>query len=281
MTNYAKWTLGLVVLMLCVSIIVIWDIQGRFFESKEITIEEAAYQIETLYSGKVESFEHKDNVFYLSLKRQENMYDIQFDPNTGKVIHFSKVIDASGNPSSTNIKSVEEIRTLLSSQYIGTILSITLQKIEKVPQYIVEITDKEIVKILVVNAESGVVVSEVAKEHAPANPTVTSISSEDAKQIALSQLNGTINYVVFEESGDGGFYLVEVSDVKQTAVYQIHAISGKVLSVTRQQIPINNENDDDDEEDDLEDDNSSNDDDTDDEKDDSDDDIDDEKDVDD
>ncbi len=98
------------------------------------------------------------------------------------------------------------------------------------------------------------------KEQTPTQPTVTAISSEKAKQIALSQLNGSVQYVVFEESSDGGYYLVEISNTKQNAVFEIHAISGKVQSVTRTQIPstntnkpINNDVDEDDDDDDRDD----------------------------
>ncbi|CAM5221104.1 Peptidase YpeB-like protein OS=Ureibacillus acetophenoni OX=614649 GN=SAMN05877842_1085 PE=4 SV=1 [Ureibacillus acetophenoni] len=221
MTNFSKWTIGLVVLMLFVSFIVIWNIQSQFFKSEGITIQEATTQIETLYSGKVESFEQKNNVYYLSLKRNKNIYDIQVDPSTGKVIHFSKVKGASSDPTTTNLKTADEIRTLISSQNKGTILTIALQKNASVPQYIVEITDNDTLKTLIVHAETGVILSKTTKEVAPTKPTVTAISSEMAKQIALSHLYGNVNYVVFEEEDDGGYYLVEISNAEQKAVLQI------------------------------------------------------------
>ncbi len=95
-------------------IIVIWNIQDLFSETKELTIQDAAHRIESLYSGKVESFEQKENVYYLALDRNENTYDIQVDSKTGNIIKFSKVNNENNKPESNNIKSKEEIQTLLT-----------------------------------------------------------------------------------------------------------------------------------------------------------------------
>ena len=56
-------------------------------------------------------------------------------------------------------------------------------------------------------------------------------------EIALGQLQGEVEYVVFEKTKDGGYYLVEIEQDNEEsddleAVFQIHAISGEIVSVT-------------------------------------------------
>lgn len=244
MTNYTKWTLGFVALLLVVSFIVIWNIQDRFSETKEFSIQDIRDRVELLYSGKVESFEQKEDQYQFTLERNNSTYNVVVDSNTGDFIDFVKLESSD----SKIIMSDEEIRTLLNTKLKGSIVTISLQMNGPVPQYVVEVTENEVLKTLVVNAETGEIVSEKVNEQTPSAPTVTAISSEKAKQIALSQLNGSVKYIVFKASNDGGYYLVEVENTQQTAVFEIHAISGKVLSVTREL------NDDDDDDDDFDDD---------------------------
>lgn len=62
------------------------------------------------------------------------------------------------------------------------------------------------------------------------------ISEQQAIRIALSQLKGEVDDVDFVKTSEGGYYLVEieidVDDGPDEATYQIHAISGKIMSVT-------------------------------------------------
>nr|WP_106781441.1 PepSY domain-containing protein [Lysinibacillus timonensis] len=250
MTNYTKWMLSLVVLMLAVSVIVIWTIQKRFNETENITIQESVNRIESLYSGKIESFEKKGDVFYMSLERNQNTYNIEVDSKTGDIINLSKKIVENGNPEAANIKSIEEIKDIINSQYKGTVHSIALQMNGPTPQYIVEITENEVLKTIIVDAETGAVDSENVREQTGTNPSVVVISSEKARDIALSRLDGIVQYVVFEQSSNGGYYLVEITTPEQRAIFEIHAISGKVLSVTRHQTHYSESDDDDNDDDD-------------------------------
>ncbi|KGR79120.1 PepSY domain-containing protein [Ureibacillus manganicus] len=250
MTNYTKWMLGLVALLLIVSFVVLSKIQDRFSEPEEHSIQDVAERLEALYSGKVDSFEQKNDIYHFTLNRHNTIYNIAFDSKTGNFIDFIKV-DSSD---SKYIMSKSEIRTLLNSKMKGTINTIKLQMNGTTPQYIVELIENEALKTVVVNAETGEIVSEKVKEQTPTEPTVTAISSDKAKQIALSQFKGSVQYIVFEPSSDGGFYLVEIENEQQKAKIEIHAISGKVLSVTRVQKDIDDDDDDIDEDDENDDD---------------------------
>lgn len=63
----------------------------------------------------------------------------------------------------------------------------------------------------------------------PAKPV--QISASSAEQIALKQMNGELEDTKFYNTADGGYYIVEVETEEQEAAFQIHAITGKILSV--------------------------------------------------
>ncbi|MFJ8237687.1 PepSY domain-containing protein [Ureibacillus sp. NPDC094379] len=242
MTAYKKWMISLIILMLGITVSVIWTIQDRFYKDELITIQEAAKKIEDLYGGSVESFEQKGNAFYMLLERNGLSYNLQVNAKTGDLLSITK------DPhSKTVIKTVEEVRSLLNAKKKGSILSIKLQENEEAPQYVVEASDQNTKKTIIVDAKTGEIVSEKVKEPnitPPSSSTV--ISLERAKQIALLQLNGTVQSVTFKDTSDGGYYLVFVVGSNMDATFEIHGISGKVLSVTQQLKPTNEDEDDDD-----------------------------------
>ncbi|MDN4494911.1 PepSY domain-containing protein [Ureibacillus aquaedulcis] len=233
MTTYTKWMISLVVLMITVTVFVIWLIQDRLFETTEqLTVDEASKLVTDLYGGSVEDFEEKNDIYYMTLLRNHLTYDFQVDSKTGNILQVSSV----GNKSPdalTNVKTKDEIRILLKDQQRGTVHSISYKDSGEEPQYIVELTEQETLKTLIVNAITGEILSEnIKQQNANDHQTVTIISSEKAKQIALSQLNGSVEYVVYEDDSEGGYYLVEIDGENQEATFQIHAISGKVMSVS-------------------------------------------------
>ncbi|HWK22035.1 MAG TPA: PepSY domain-containing protein [Ureibacillus sp.] len=235
MTTYTKWMYGLVVVMLGITVYIIWNIQHRFFEPTQLSAHDAAQKMESLYGGSVQSFEQKEGKFFMVLNGKGNTYDIEMDVHTGQVSKISQVSKEHVEGNEEPLKSTEEIRTLLSSQYSGgTIHSISLQQGET-PKYIVQVTNNETLKMVTLDAKTGEILSEIVKEQSASNTGKVLISKEKAKQIALSKLNGSVEFIIFEESSDGGYYLIEIDAKNKEAIFQIHAISGKVLSVTNQQ----------------------------------------------
>lgn len=242
MTTYKKWMILLIILMLGITVSVIWTIQDRFYKDELITIQEACKKIEDLYGGSVESFEQKGNAFYMVLERNGLYYNLQVDAKTGVLSSITN------NPNfKTAIKTVEEVRSLLNAKKKGPILSIKLHENEEAPQYVVEASDQNTKKTIIVDAKTGEIVSEKVKEPDIAPPpSSTVISLKRAKQIALLHLNGTVQSVTFKDTSDGGYYLVSVNGSNMDATFEIHGISGKVLSVTQKLKPTNDDEDDDD-----------------------------------
>lgn len=268
MTTYKKWMIVLIILMLGLTSVVIWTIQERFFKQDLLPIGEAAQKVESLYGGSVESFEQKENLFYMQLERKGLTYNLQIDGRSGDLIKITKVKTETKH--TATVKTVEEVRSLLISQNKGEIISITLRENLGTPQYIVETSSNETKKTIVVDAKTGKIISEKAEETIKSpKPTLPAvISKEKAIEIAQSELSGNLTSVAFHETSDGGYYLVEIKDSDMDATFQIHAVSGKLLSVTQTKqptkatVPQRTDDDDDDDTEDQDDDSDKDDDDT-------------------
>lgn len=243
MSKFTKWLLVLILCMFIVTIVVVWTIQDRFFSPQPLTVTEAVAKVEDLYGETAESFELLGDTVQVELTKNNINYQFEVDTLTGEIIITNSKQQKKIDP--IQLKTEEEIRSLLGAK--GVIQSITFQQDNE--QYVAKITHNEMMKTVIVNAKSGEIMSETeVVQNPPAQ--ISSITKEKAKQIALSQLNGEVEYVVYKETRDGGHYLVEIDASDQEAIFQIHAISGKVMSVTLDQDSVDDNDDDDDDDDD-------------------------------
>jgi len=98
--------------------------------------------------------------------------------------------------------------------------------------YTVRVENEEIQKDLTFDGYTGELLAEkkVEPQEQPIEEPI--ITEQQAIQIALKQLKGEVDSVDFEETSEGGYYLVEIETQEDEATFQIHAVSGKVLSVT-------------------------------------------------
>ena len=74
-------------------------------------------------------------------------------------------------------------------------------------------------------------VTNTPNQSEPAQPN-TPLTEQQAIQIASAQFAGEIEDVDFENSADGGYYLIEIDTKTEEIIVQIHAITGKILSVS-------------------------------------------------
>lgn len=89
-------------------------------------------------------------------------------------------------------------------------------------------------------AEQGEEQGEEQDDNQDPSEQQTIISKEEAANIGLAQLpadmSGEIDDIDFQDSEEGGYYLIEIDidtdDVFDEVTYQIHAISGEVLTTT-------------------------------------------------
>ena len=250
MTSFTKWMISLVVIMLGITTIVIWLIQDRFFNTEEISFQQATEKVEALYNGAIERIEEKNNIFHMTIKKNDALYELQLDSKTGEVIQLVKASVESNVKTTGEMKTKEEIRAQLENKNNGKLQSIHYQNNNGQSTYIVELIENNISKTLTIDAFSGEVLLEQVKNPSSVETTEeTIISEEKAKELALNQMKGTVSHIVFEKTEDGGYFLVEIKgqDIKST--FQIHGISGNIISVTKSY-----EDDDDDDDDDEDDD---------------------------
>ena len=57
------------------------------------------------------------------------------------------------------------------------------------------------------------------------------LSEQQAIEIAIKEIPGKIDSVDYEKTTDGGNYFIEIEQGEQEIIVQIHAITGKILSI--------------------------------------------------
>ena len=145
-----------------------------------------------------------------------------------------------------------EIQAQLERVYGGKVLSMKQQQ----DAFLVELEKEDGIYEIEANATYGNVteikrlttteISEPATTPTePAEPTEPTepqqpesrLTEEQAVEIALKEVSGTVEDIDFEDSEQGGFYLIEVEqpgqgdEDGQEATVQIQAITGEILSI--------------------------------------------------
>ena len=106
-------------------------------------------------------------------------------------------------------------------------------------------TSKTVGQQITESSEAAVVKTEEKKTEVAEKPVTVLITADEALKIANQQLKGILESNSFVKTNEGGYYLIVMTaskseetkdtsakDKKTKATIQVHAISGKVLSVT-------------------------------------------------
>ena len=139
--------------------------------------------------------------------------------------------------------SESEIREKLADQYNGQIMDFVsmdehymadIEMEEGIYEVIVlkedgEITDMRRVESFVEEEEQSRETAEKGENETPAQP----ITEEEARELALQEVEGTIDDIDYENDGEVPFYLVEIERENELeATVQIHALTREVMSVS-------------------------------------------------
>ena len=220
-----KWLIWITVVFL-VCAVALWFFQERFVKEEALSKKEAITHIENLYNGQVKHVEKQDNQYEMELLRNGATYEVAIDANTRQITDLL----LKEAPEKLLI-SEAQIRKHVTNYAPGEIESVILED----PYYKVEIENKHTVKKLTMDAYTGAIISETdtTKEvNEPVDEQIV-ISKQQAIQIALKELKGEVESVTYENTADGGYYLIEIeTKEEEEAVFQIHAVSGDVMSVT-------------------------------------------------
>ncbi|QSB11964.1 PepSY domain-containing protein [Lysinibacillus fusiformis] len=216
-----KWMLIIVVIILLCSG-VIWFIQNRYFYVQPLSEAEAVRHIETIYNGHVTQVKKQGNTFEMLFTRENVKYAAILDVTTQQV---TNLIMKEGQ--SKLLLTEKQIRQMVKKEY-GDVESVMLTD----SVYTVRVENEKIQKDLTLDGYTGDVLAERKVETQGQSIEEPIITEQQAIQIALKQLKGEVDSVDFEETSEGGYYLVEIETQEDEATFQIHAVSGKVLSVT-------------------------------------------------
>lgn len=220
-TAMKKWMLIIVVIILLCSG-VIWFIQNRYFYVQPLSEAEAVRHIETIYNGHVTQVKKQGNTFEMLFTRENVKYAAILDVTTQQV---TDLIMKEGQ--SKLLLTEKQIRQMVKKEY-GDVESVMLTD----SVYTVRVENEKIQKDLTLDGYTGDVLAERKVETQGQSIEEPIITEQQAIQIALKQLKGEVDSVDFEETSEGGYYLVEIETQEDEATFQIHAVSGKVLSVT-------------------------------------------------
>ena len=191
-------------------------------------------QLETMYNGEVNNLLLHDNIYGATLTREGSVYAVRVDGATGKVL--SMILKEPSTELVSKQKEAAEVAKKDESS-VGKPEEVPTQSAPEKPK-----PQPEAPKPAPVQPKPQPKPKPQEKPqpkppvNKPAPQKTVLLTEQQAIQIALRQLNGEVDDVDFVETSEGGYYLVEIEiDVDEgpdEATYQIHAISGKIMSVT-------------------------------------------------
>ncbi|WP_225942062.1 PepSY domain-containing protein [Sporosarcina limicola] len=182
--------------------------------------------LEGMYNGSVADLTMENGVYGAEIVRNDAVYVVEIDAVTGSVL--SLVQTGGAGKASTQVLSEEEIRGMIAEKNTGEVEHISLDESDGEPVYEVKLSKNQQLTTVKMDAKTGLVLSEKIDETTIENAVIT---KKQAIKIAHKKLKGEVEYVTFKKTDDGGYYLIEIDGDHDEAVFQIHAISGKVLSI--------------------------------------------------
>lgn len=230
MTVFKKqWLLPLSLTIIILVIGVIF-IQSLFSKEEQMTTEEVAQQLASMYGGTVGELTFQDGIYSTEITRPGGVYSTQVNAMNGQVLAMTLIEKI--EEEAPKLLSEQEVQDMMVEKYHNDIERVTLNEDGETPIYEVEVAKNQTLLKVIVNAQTGEVIKE---EEQPSSTKNTLITREEAIEIALGKLAGEVEYVKFIDNEDGGYYLVEIEqdrdDDDLEAVFQINAITGKIISI--------------------------------------------------
>lgn len=168
-------------------------------EDTPLSERQIASRVEALYGGIVDNMIKQDDVYFVTFSTAQATYEITVDEVNGR---FS------------NLTLIYEKTTAVQDDTNEEEGTTPTPDVTKQP-------------------DSQVEPSNPSKQNTPTTEQKPILlTAQQVISIALTQFTGEIEDVDFENSADGGYYLVEIDTVEEEVTVQIHAITGKVLSVS-------------------------------------------------
>ncbi|MGM0920198.1 MAG: PepSY domain-containing protein [Bacillota bacterium] len=223
-----KWIIITVLVIIGVTGII--GIASAIKGNVKVTETEARNLVEAHYPGTIIEMtllrsDGKD-IYQVQLEENTGLYTLEVDAETGNIQNLQQVKKTDSAKEEKPAISEAEAKKLAEETYRGNVQALTLHR--KIYSITV-LTKTEQIK-LEMNADSGKITSE-DKSSIEKNTQHVKLTEEQAKKIALAEVNGKIEDIDLEEEEDRVFYEVEIESGQQEATIQIDAYTGKVLSV--------------------------------------------------
>ena len=215
-------------IVLTIIIIVVGQLytSGKLTKAETLTKQEIHSQLEKIYQGAVSDIVLDGSIYQAKVSRDGSEYAVKVEADTGKVLSLIQTKETTQSAIVLNEeKKVQEKQT--EEEKPGKVTP---------PESTTE-TGKS-------SGENIKPTSEKKTNNNPSTPKneqkTVLISEKKAANIGMAQLPsgmvGEVDDVDFVKTTDGGYYLVQIDidtdDDLDEVTYQIHAISGKVLTVT-------------------------------------------------
>ena len=168
-------------------------------EDTSLSERQIASRVEALYGGVVDNTIKQDDVYIVTFSTEQATYEVTVDEVNGRFSHLTLIYE---QPTVVQDDTNEGEETTPTAD-----------------------TAKQ--------PDSQVKPSDPAKPNTPATePKPILLTEQQVLSIASAQFTGEIEDVDFENAADGGYYLVEIDTAEEEVTVQIHAITGKILSVS-------------------------------------------------
>lgn len=215
--------LAAVVSCLVIGSYILWKKEDR------ITMKDAETIIASKYDGDIVSMEQvkKDGELRYSaiLENDKGIYEMEVDAQTGSIFRLAAAKIKQGDKKQALTE--EEAAELVTSNYKGTLKSIS-QKTENGIAYFFIITEEETREITYKINRKTAEIEKITKNAAEEGV----ISEQKAKEIAETEVAGSVKEVELEEEDQQLVYEVEIEtvDKKEVKVF-VNAYSGTILSI--------------------------------------------------
>jgi len=191
------------------------------------TTAEVYKNIETMYGGEITTFKNNGNKYEMELSKNGAVYYIEVESKDGNISKMKRT-DLKGIKQE-DLLSNKELQKIIKGNYQGEISRVLLNTGQDTPVYQVQIIDQTKKLNVEIDAITGDILSETQTD-TETDPSV--VSKREAEKIAKKKLNGNIRNTTYFETSSGGYYLVEIEAKGRIETFQIHAVSGKIMSVT-------------------------------------------------
>ena len=226
-----------------VVLVILFILIGKVFtpgssSASELTEQEAKEIAQQCYTGTVKGISQKADQYIIELERETGIYELQINTNTGEISSLKRVKEANQTKDDkisetlpkVEILSEEQIKELALKQVNGNIDSLQLVKEGDQPVYVVIVSDQSEKNKLSLDAYTGDVLK---KESSAVEAAPKRLTKDQAMNVALKEVPGTVEEIETKSMNGIVYYLVEIeANDGREATVEINAITGKINTLT-------------------------------------------------